>query len=125
MRPFTLLKDLYVGKTWRMRLINPLPALRGGKAEFQAYLVRVAAREEIKHDQKTVECFRIESRNVRAWADMSGQVLVQEVNLPLFGKLTIRQEPYDESARTRMVGSFAERGPTATRASRRPEKRED
>jgi hypothetical protein len=99
LRPFTLLKDLHVGKTWRMRLINPLPAIRGGKAELEAYLVRVTGKETIEHNGSRVECFRVESHNVRAWAAPDGQVLVQEVDLPIFGTISIRQETYDEPAR--------------------------
>ncbi len=104
LRPFTLLKGLYVGKTWRVRLINPLPALRGGRAEFEAHLVRVTARETIEHHGQQIECFRVEARNVRAWADDGGHVLVQEVDLPIFGTLTIRQEPYDAIARADALG---------------------
>ncbi|MBN1341440.1 MAG: hypothetical protein JXQ73_02105 [Phycisphaerae bacterium] len=103
LRPFTLLKDLRVGKTWRLRLINPLPALRGGRAQFDSYLVRVTGRETIEHAGHSVDCFRIESSNLRAWADQTGRVIVQEVDLPIFGTLTIRQEPYDESLRMSSV----------------------
>ncbi len=103
LRPFTLLKGLFVGKTWRIRLINPLPVLRGEDAEFEAYLVRVTAREAIEHRGQTAECFRIESRGLRAWANDEGRVLLQEVRLPLFGVLSIRQEPYDDRARLAAV----------------------
>jgi len=99
LRPFTLLKDLHVGKTWRMRLLNPLPAIRGGRAELDAYLVRVTAKETIQHLGQAVACFRVESRDVRAWVAEDGRVLVQQVDLPIFGTLTIREEPYDEAAR--------------------------
>lgn len=99
LRPFTLLKDLYVGKTWRIRLINPLPALSGGRASFQSYLARVTDRQTIQHQGRSVPCYKIECRNLRAWANDDGQVLVQEVDLPIFGTLTIRQEPYDGDSR--------------------------
>lgn len=116
LRPFTLLKDLHVGKTWRMRLINPLPVIRGGDAELEAFLVRVTAKETIVHNGERVECFRIESRNVRAWAGPDGLVLVQEVDLPIFGTLTIRQESYDE--RMRQAVSLGEPGKPVMRQSR-------
>jgi hypothetical protein len=134
LRPFTLLRDLYVGKTWRMRLLNPLPAIRGGQAELEAYLVRVTSKETIDHQGQQVECFRVESRNVRAWVGPDGRVLVQEVDLPVFGTLTILEEPYDDQLRLKSLkeiglpaaeiqnidmtstGGTAEHGPTTTRS---------
>ncbi len=126
-RPFTLLKGLYVGKTWRIRLINPLPVLQGGKAEFESCLVRVTRRETIQHQGKAVECYKIESRNLRAWANDQGNVLVQEVDLPIFGTLTIRQEPFNDLERLAVVsshrfGTSTQRAATTRRAARRPRK---
>ncbi len=110
LRPFTLLKDLHVGKTWRMRLVNPLPAIRGGKAELDAFLVKVTAIEKIEHQGQTIDCFRVESRDVRAWAAPDGRVLVQQVDLPVFGTLTIREESFDEGARIETIQRIASGG---------------
>jgi hypothetical protein len=41
----------------------------------------------------------IETNNAKAWADVNGRVLVQEVDVPIFGQLTIRDEPYDRLSR--------------------------
>lgn len=118
-RPFTLLKGLYVGKTWRIRLINPLPVLQGGKAEFESCLVRVTCRETIEHQGRPIECYRVESRNLRAWADDQGQVLVQEVDLPIFGTLTIRQEQYDDVKRLSTVSAHRFSSTTQQSATKR------
>lgn len=123
LRPFTLLRGLHVGKTWRMRLINPLPALRGGRAKFESHLVRVTALEPIDHQGEKIECFRIESPHLKAWADVSGRVLVQQVDLPVFGRMILRQEPYDDEARLEAIeqhrgfGRTSRRTATTTRMS--------
>lgn len=101
LKPFTLLKGLEVGQTWRMRVIDPLSLLQSQEVEFDVRLVRVTRKETIKYRGHPVECFRVESDQTVAWADESGRVLRQEIVLPLLGKWVLLDEPYDDQARQR------------------------
>jgi len=100
LRPFNYLPNLHVGQTWRIRMLDVVDLLRDQTAGITPQLVRVTAREDIQHQGRTVNCFRIESDNAVAWADPAGRVLLQRVELPLLGTLEIRDEPFDASART-------------------------
>ncbi len=99
LRPFTLLKDLHVGQTWRIRLLDPLSLLRGSGPDFKMQLVTVTRRETIDHHGDTPDCFRIETDGTVAWADDTGRVLRQEVRIPLLGTWTLTDEPFDGDAR--------------------------
>ncbi len=106
-RPFDHLPGLYVGRSWRVKLFNPLaealPGLAGGGMSGSAVLVTVAARETIDHHGESISCFRVEADRATAWVDPSGRVLRQVVELPLLGRLTLIEEPYDEDARREAV----------------------
>ncbi|MBU0637381.1 MAG: hypothetical protein KKB50_00835 [Planctomycetes bacterium] len=99
-RPFDRLPGLWVGRTWRMRLINPVsqlfPGVRIREMSVQSALVRVTAREMISHQGEPIEAFRVEAENVVAWVTEAGSVLRQEVELPIVGLLTLLDEPFDE-----------------------------
>ncbi|HWL95687.1 MAG TPA: hypothetical protein VNT79_19375 [Phycisphaerae bacterium] len=97
-RPFTHLENLHVGQTWRLRLIEPLAMLRGAM-EFSTRLVKVERRETIRHAGKDVSCFRIETEGTVAWADDTGRVLRQEVQVPMLGKWTLEDEAYNDRDR--------------------------
>lgn len=98
-RPFVYLKDLHVGQTWRIASINPLGSLWGQDPTPQPVVARVARREPIRHLGRTVECFRVETQGAVAWVDDQGRVLLQEVDLPVLGKVTIRLlDGFDQSA---------------------------
>lgn len=99
LRPFTLLKGLEVGQSWRMRVLDPIALLQSQDARFDVRLVRVTKRETIKHREKQVECFRVETEQTVAWADDSGRVLRQEVMMPFLGKWIMLDEPYDDRIR--------------------------
>ncbi|MFO0837041.1 MAG: hypothetical protein U1D55_00820 [Phycisphaerae bacterium] len=103
-RPFESLAGLDVGQSWRVKLINPftrlLPGFRGPDVSTSSVLVRVTAREWIEHSTGRVEAFRVETNSVRAWVNDDGRVLRQEIELPVFEKLRLEDEPYDlEAAR--------------------------
>jgi hypothetical protein len=98
-RPFTHLEGLHVGQTWRIRLVDPLTLLRTQSIEFTAQPVTVTRREAIEHGGQQVECFRIETAGTVAWADDRGRVLRQEVQMPLLGRWTIVDEPFNAVAR--------------------------
>lgn len=99
MRPFTHLKDLHVGQSWRIRLVDPLTLLRGESMEFQMEVAKVTARETIRHAGKELECFRIETPSATAWAADDGRVIRQEVTLPILGKWVLEDEVFDARAR--------------------------
>ncbi len=106
-RPFAALPDLEVGRTWRMQVVNPISTITGVGQPVVSMLVRVTGRETITTvDRQQVGCFVVEAPNVRAWVDDSGLVWVQQMNLPLGGKITARNEPYDEKTRNASVARF-------------------
>jgi hypothetical protein len=112
LRPFTYLKGLRVGQSWRLRLIDPLALLKSRSLEFTTQLVRVTRRETIQHAGRAVECHRIETDGTAAWADDEGRVLRQEVQIPFLGKWVITTEPFDEPSYERaktVIGQLRER----------------
>ncbi len=98
LQPFGYLPELRVGQAWRMQILDPLSAIVGGKARFHSVVARVTGREAITHQGRPVECFVVVTDNppIKAWVDDDGQVCVQEAELPAFGKVILRAEPYDE-----------------------------
>jgi len=96
-RPFTYLPNLEVGQRWQIQALDPAPLLAGQAASFRPLLATVAAKDTIEHGGRQVECFRIEADRATAWADADGRVLVQIVDLPLIGKVTLRDEPFDDA----------------------------
>ena len=99
MRPFTFLPTLHVGQSWRMQLLDPMTAVLSGKTQFRSIVARVTRQETIQHQGKPVNCLVVETspRQVTAWVDTHGRVLVSEVDLPGFGRLQTCEEPYDEN----------------------------
>ncbi|GEM_PF-424388 len=102
-RPFDRLADLYVGRSWRLDLLDPLshmlPNLKQTGLSLEPVLIQVTGKENITHQGVPVEAFRVEGGGARAWVAADGQVLRQEVNLPLLGRLILLDEPYDDQAR--------------------------
>ena len=103
LRPFSYLPKLAVGQAWRMQMLNPLSMLQG-KAQFNSIVARVTQTEPIENPLKageSVECFVVETfpSKSKAWVDASGQVLVQEAEVPVLGKIVVTAEPYNETAR--------------------------
>lgn len=113
-RPFDRLPELYVGRTWRLQLLDPLaqllPNLPTTGLGLEPVLIRVTRRETITHRREDgpyeVEAFVVEGGDARAWVAPDGTVLRQEVNLPLVGRLVLLEEPYDDAAlsKARRVG---------------------
>jgi len=97
LRPFAFLPDLRVGQSWRMQVLDPISAVMGRQTQFEQIVARVAAKETIDHNDRSVECFVVETspEKFRAWVDSKGQVLIQEAETPGLGKLVLRNEPYD------------------------------
>jgi hypothetical protein len=106
-RPFDRLPDLYVGQTWRVKLIDPIaqifPNLKQDRRAFDldALVIRVTGKETIQHQGQPVETFlvRADDGSATAWVADDGRVLRQSVNVPLLGPLILVDEPYDKNAR--------------------------
>jgi hypothetical protein len=106
MRPFTHLRNLHVGQSWRLRTVDPFALVKGQSLEFQSELARVTRRELVSHQGGKRECFRIETRGATAWADDSGLILRQEVSIPVLGHWTMLDEPFDHEARREALDQF-------------------
>ncbi len=101
LRPFSRLHDLYVGRTWQLNLVNPLnkvlPGLSSETLLEAPELARVTGMETIEHRGARVESFVVEANRLRAWVARDGTVLLQEIELPLLGRLSLRDEAFDEA----------------------------
>ena len=97
--PFAQLTDLRVGQRWRMQVLNPLAVLTGFGDRFIPMLVEVTGEEKIITGKGEQTCLVVESPHARAWVDPNGAVQVQEMTLPVVGRLRIVREPdFDEQA---------------------------
>lgn len=106
-RPFASLPGLEVGQSWRMQVLNPISIITGFGDRFVPMLVRVTRREVVATAEVgSLDCLVVEAPNATAWVDDNGRVIVQQVELPVGGTLTIRDEPYDAAARTAVRGRF-------------------
>ncbi len=98
-RPFDRLPQLYVGQTWRLKLLDPLaqvvPGLEESGIELEPLVIRVTRKETIMHRGTPVEAFVVEGGNATAWVAADGRVLRQVVTLPLLGRLTLIDEAYN------------------------------
>jgi len=103
LRPFTHLKGLHVGQTWRIRIVDPIALLRDQSVDFTAQMATVTARENVKHNGVDVPCFKIETNGAIAWANDEGTVVRQEVVIPFIGKWTLLDEKYDAAAREKAM----------------------
>ncbi len=97
-RPFMRLPGLYVGRSWRMRVVDPLATVTRGAGQFTVVLVRVTAKETIQHQGESVECFRVEAPQLVAFVTSDGRVLRQEIEVPVFGRFVILSEPFDRDS---------------------------
>lgn len=107
-RPFDRLPDLYVGRTWRLDLLDPitqiLPSVESYRLGFDDVLIEVTAKEMIKQRGKQIEAYVVEGGGAKAWVEPeTGRVLRQEVTLPIIGKLVLVDEPYDAKALQRAI----------------------
>lgn len=102
MRPFSFLPTLEVGQSWRMQILDPVKAVFARQTEFTSVVATVTSKETIEHNGEQVECFVVElnPHEAKAWVDEHGRVLVQEVQMPGLGRLTVREEPYEADKRS-------------------------
>jgi len=102
-RPFNRLPGLYVGRSWRLDLVDPLqqilPNLATDGLGLEPVVIRVTCTARITHRGAPVDTFVVEGGGATAWVAADGRVLRQVVDLPLLGELELLDEPYDEAAR--------------------------
>ncbi len=95
--PFVDLGDLHVGRTWRMQVFNPVSVLTGLGDRFVSMLVTVTGEERINTGVWEGNCAVVESEGAKAWVDVRGVVQLQEMTLPLVGKIRIvRESGFDD-----------------------------
>lgn len=104
MRPFERLSGLFVGRSWRVKLVDPLsnllPGWMSSRLASEPILVEVTGMETIQHFGEFVEVFRVEAKsmNVKAYVRRDGIVLRQMLSVPLLGEITVVEEPMSEPA---------------------------
>ncbi|MCH8805291.1 MAG: hypothetical protein IH986_04310 [Planctomycetes bacterium] len=109
-RPFDRLPGLYVGRTWRLNLVDPLSEILHGTPAsnfgMEPILVKVDREETIEFEGRLVETLHVSSGQGEAWVARDGRVLLQVIEAPLLGRLTLRAETYDDAARKAGVTSI-------------------
>jgi hypothetical protein len=99
LRPFVYLKDLHVGQTWRIASINPVGTLWGEDPAPTPIVARVTGKEMIDYLGAKVDCFRVEAQGAVAWVAPDGRVLLQTVQVPMLGTISIRLlDGFDDEA---------------------------
>jgi hypothetical protein len=94
-KPFSTLRGLEVGRSWKIHVIDPFSLISsGGRTRLKPVVVRVAAKEEIRIGGRAHDCFVVESPGARAWIDETGRTRRQAVDVPVVGKLEIREEEF-------------------------------
>jgi hypothetical protein len=94
---FSRLAGIKVGQHWRVQVFNPVSVLTGLGPKFLSVLVTVTGKESIATKQGTLECFVVESTNGKAWVDGDGEVVKQEIALPISGTLRLeREQEFDQ-----------------------------
>ena len=84
-------------KSERVTLTGRLASVTRRAGQFNVVLVRVTAKETIQHQSQAVECFRVEAPQLVAFVTSDGQVLRQEIEVPMFGRFVILSEPFDKN----------------------------
>ena len=98
--PFAQINDVQVGQRWRMQVFNPVGVLTGFGDRFIPMVVEVTGEETIATSNGVVKCLVVQAAHAKAWVDAQGAVQVQEVTLPLVGRIrVVREAGYDDEAR--------------------------
>jgi len=94
--PFSRLAGIEVGQRWRVQVFNPIAALTGLGPRFLSILVSVTRKETIAAPEGNRECLVVEAPNAKAWVDEQGDVVMQEMTLPVSGTMRfVREAEYD------------------------------
>jgi len=106
-RPFDGITGLTVGQSWRLHLLNPLagvvPDWGARCMSNESLLVRVTGTEQIDYRGEPTPAFVLEADKMRAWITADGRLVRQDFELPLLGKLSLVDEPYDPATRERVL----------------------
>ncbi len=103
-KPFSSLRGLQVGQSWKIHVIDPFSLIQGGwQTKLKPVVVRVSGRETIQIEGRKHSCFVVESPGARAWVDDSGRVLRQVVDVPGMGQLTINEQSFQRSKYDEML----------------------
>ncbi len=94
-KPFSALRGLEVGRSWKIHVIDPFSLIQsGGRTRLKAVVVRVTDKEVIHVEGRAYDCYVVESPGARAWIDETGRTRRQVVEVPGVGKLEIREEEF-------------------------------
>ena len=94
-KPFSTLRGLEVGRSWKIHVIDPFSLIQsGGRTRLKAVVVRVTDKEVIRVEGRAYDCYVVESPGARAWIDETGRTRRQVVDVPGVGKLEIREEEF-------------------------------
>ncbi|MBI4716664.1 MAG: hypothetical protein HY763_02585 [Planctomycetes bacterium] len=98
--PLGRLTDLHIGQRWRMQVFNPIAALTGFGERFIPVVATVTGEEILSLESGPTCCRIVETPNAKAWVDQRGTVQVQEITLPVVGRMRMRREAvFDDAAR--------------------------
>ncbi|MCA9242898.1 MAG: hypothetical protein KDA32_02995 [Phycisphaerales bacterium] len=106
MQPYGRMPGLYVGRSWRIELVDLISVLSNFGAEFTAprsILATVTGTEPIVYRDQTVEAFVVETDGMKAWVLPEGSVARQVIEAPLLGEIEVIDEPYDPDYRRRAL----------------------
>ena len=108
-KPFSSLRGLDVGRSWKIYVIDPFSLIRGSRrAKLKPVVVTVIGRETIQIEGRKRPCFVVESQGAKAWVDDAGRVLKQIVDVPGVGQMEIREQSFQrdkyEAALRRLRG---------------------
>lgn len=96
-KPFSSLRGLEVGQSWKIHVIDPFSLIHEGqRRRLKPVLVRVTGRETVTIQGREHACFLVESQGARAWIDERGRVLRQVVDIPGVGQLEIREQAFQQ-----------------------------
>lgn len=109
-RTFDTLPNLKVGQSWRVQILDPISAMLNQTARITSIVAKVESQETIEHNGRPVECFVVTAARSKAWVTPEGRVLVQEADMPGFGRIIVRDEPFDEILYTAFRGSLGPAG---------------
>lgn len=118
-RPFDVLRDLKVGQSWRMQMLDPLSAILYQQARIIPVIARVERQEHREYDGEQILCFLVSAGRTQAWVAPDGRVREQQADVPGLGRLRILADnDYDEGKRekARRIGQNRS-APPATKSS--------
>lgn len=95
--PFSRLANIQVGQSWRVQVFNPVSVITGAGPRFHSMLVRVTGRERVTTAGGAYDCLVVEAPNARAWIDDRGDVVMQEMVLPVSGTLRFVRNAFVDS----------------------------